>query len=92
MSVQGYLPAVSDTSVPSATSAASSSHQLAKKRLKALEEQENTLSTQKQLLESTDEKRGRSEQNSLAPHTTAGAGVYATSAEAFTASSVPNVP
>ena len=63
MSVHGYSPAVSDTSVPSATS---SSHQPPEKQLKALEEQEDAQSTPKQLVESTDEDLGGEQQAATA--------------------------
>ena len=54
MSVHGYSPAVSDTSVPSATS---SSHQPPEKQLKALDEKEEAQSTPRHLTDSTDEER-----------------------------------
>ena len=60
MSVHGYSPAVSDTSVPSATS---SSHQPPEKQLKALDEKESVQSIPKQLDVSTDEDLGGEQQD-----------------------------
>ena len=92
MSVHGYTPVPSETSVQSAASATSSSHQPATKQLKAFEENEDAQITPKQLLESTDEEPGESEQKKECGPVPAFPEEAREAAEAFTASPVPNVP
>ena len=55
MSVKGFTPCASEVSLPSTSSATSSSHQPATKQLKALEEDENDQGSPQPLLDSTDE-------------------------------------